>query len=66
MATREYRIAEFNTGAAPAGEVELLCEDHCGTYVLPFACRFADGAWIGVPANQPIQATVLGWRTRGA
>ena len=62
MATREYRIAEFNTGDPPTDELlELLCEDHSGTYTLPFACRWEDGAWFG-PRNVRIDATVLGWR----
>jgi hypothetical protein len=63
MATRLNRIADFNSGEPPADlSVELLCEDHCGTYVIPYACRWTDGAWFGVPSNRPIEATVLGWR----
>ena len=66
MATRQHRIAEFNSSEPPADQsLELLCEDHCGTYVIPYACRWSDGAWLGEPNNQPIQVTVLGWRTPG-
>jgi hypothetical protein len=67
MATRQNRMAEFNSGEPPAEQpLEILCQDHCGTYVIPFACRWANGAWIGVPSNQPIKATVLGWWGWGA
>ena len=63
MATREHRMAEFNRTEPPANQpLELLCEDHCGTYVIPFACHFVNGEWRGVTRNQLIQAAVLGWR----
>lgn len=63
MATREHRMAEFSSAEPPANQaLELLCEDHCGTYVIPFACHFVNGQWSGVAGNQLIQATVLGWR----
>ena len=47
MATRERRLAEFNGNGEPPPDqpVQVLCEDHSGTYQLPFACRFVDGAW---------------------
>jgi len=28
--------------------LELLCEDHVGTYVLPFLCRWSSGDWESV------------------
>jgi hypothetical protein len=63
MATREHRMAEFSNAEPPANQpLELLCEDHCGTYVIPFACHFVKGEWSGVVGRQLIQATVLGWR----
>jgi hypothetical protein len=47
MATREQRVAQFATDRDPASDlaVEVLCEDHVGTYVLPFLCTWSDGAW---------------------
>ena len=47
MATRERRLAEFNGEGQPAPDqpVQVLCEDHSGTYQLPFPCRFIDGTW---------------------
>jgi len=42
------RLAEFNgegeTAPGSAGS-RCMCEDHSGTYQLPFACRFINGAW---------------------
>ena len=47
MATREQRLAEFDGNGEPPPDqpVQVLCEDHSGTYQLPFACRFIDGEW---------------------
>jgi hypothetical protein len=67
MATRQQRLDAFaHDGEPPPDEpFELLCEDHVGTYVLPFLCRFADAGWHSVETGQRIEATVLGWRPRG-
>lgn len=64
MATRGERLSEFVTDRAPPAElaVELLCEDHVGTYVVPFLCRFSDGAWRNGTTGDTIEADVLGWR----
>jgi hypothetical protein len=64
MATRERRLAEFNGEGLPASDqpVQVLCEDHSGTYQLPFACRFIDGAWRNHESGSPLEATVVGWR----
>ena len=43
MATRDYRLAEFSQGVPPAGrQLQVLCEDHNGTYLLPFKCEYRD------------------------
>ncbi len=41
MVTRTERLSDFTTDADPAPDslVEVLCEDHVGTYLLPFLCR---------------------------
>jgi len=64
MATRERRLAEFNgNGEPPANEpVQVLCEDHSGTYQLPFACRWVDGEWRNHESGGTVEATVVGWR----
>ena len=64
MATREKRLAQFDgNGEPPPGQpVEVLCEDHSGTYQLPFACRYIDGRWRNHESGSTVEATVIGWR----
>ena len=66
MVTRDERIKAFDhDGDPPADQpLELLCEDHNGTYVIPFPCRLSDGAWQSVETGRRIEATVIGWRLR--
>jgi hypothetical protein len=66
MATRERRLAEFDGEGEPPPDrpVQVLCEDHSGTYQLPFACRFVDGAWRNAESGSTVEATVVGWRLR--
>ena len=63
MATREHRIAEFSADEPIEGlAVQLLCEDHAGTYVLPFPCRWVAGAWHHAASGTVIDARIVGWR----
>lgn len=64
MATRQHRLAEFDgEGEPPIGApVELLCEDHVGTYAIPFPCEWSNGGWRGIKSGERIEATVVGWR----
>jgi len=63
MTTREHRLAEFSSGKPEDGlPVELLCEDHAGTYTLPFPCRWTVGAWYNAATGAFIDARVVGWR----
>jgi hypothetical protein len=64
MATRQQRISAFiHEGDPPADRpLELLCEDHVGTYVIPFLCRLSSGVWQSVDTGSRIEATVIGWR----
>jgi hypothetical protein len=65
MATRERRLAQFNEGEPPPDlPVQVLCEDHSGTYQLPFPCRWVDGAWRNHESGSTVEATVVGWRVR--
>ena len=59
MATRERRLAEFNGEGEPPPDqpVQVLCEDHSGTYQLPFACRYVDGEWRNDESGSTVQAT---------
>jgi hypothetical protein len=42
MVTRKERIDAFSHEGVPPTDLplELLCEDHVGTYVIPFLCRW--------------------------
>lgn len=64
MATRQQRLNDFKQdGDPPAGEpIELLCEDHCGTYVVPFPCHWVKNTWHSMKSDNAIEATVIGWR----
>jgi hypothetical protein len=66
MATRQQRLDAFVHDGDPPAELpfELLCEDHVGTYVVPFPCCFTGQQWQSAETREPILATVLGWRTR--
>ena len=64
MTTREKRLAQFDGEGEPPADlpVQVLCEDRSGTYQLPFACRFVDGAWHNCESGRRVEATVVGWR----
>ena len=64
MATRQARLDEFpNDPSRPAGKpFELLCEDHNGTYLLPFLCHWRDDGWENSKTGQRVVARVVGWR----
>ena len=63
-ANRQQRLDEFGEGGEPpAGEpVELLCEDHVGTYTLPYLCHWSDGTWRNASTEEPVKTGVVGWR----
>jgi hypothetical protein len=64
MATRERRLAQFDGNGEPPPNlpVEVLCEDHSGTYQLPFACRWTEGQWRNDRTGGALEAHVVGWR----
>src|ERR1700704_3609936 len=63
MATREHRLSEFDQGPPPLGRpLQLLAEDHNGTYLLPFRCEWRDDAWYAQGKTTALEARVLGWR----
>ncbi len=64
MATRSARLDEFITTGAPAPDtlVELLCEDHVGTYLLPYPCRSTAEGFRNEHTGELIQGRVVGWR----
>ncbi len=64
MATRSARLHEFITDIAPPSDslVELLCEDHVGTYLLPYLCRSTAEGFQNERSGELIQGRVVGWR----
>ena len=66
MATRQQRLNAFlHEGDPPMDRwLEVLCEDHVGTYVIPFPCRWTSQFWQSAETGERILATVLGWRER--
>jgi hypothetical protein len=62
MATRHHRLNEFNGGPPPDYPVQVLCEDHNGTYLLPYPCQWRDGVWRNSANSEAIEANVVGWR----
>ena len=63
MATRQHRLNEFNATTPPADQpLQVLCEDHNGTYLLPYSCRWSDGAWRNCDSHAAIESVVVGWR----
>jgi hypothetical protein len=68
MASRQQRLDDFNGSGTPRGgeACELLCEDHCGTYVVPFPCSWVNDGWRSMKSGAAIEATVIGWRKADA
>jgi hypothetical protein len=66
MVTRSERLNDFvrDRDPAPDAWVELLCEDHVGTYLIPFPCRRESDAWRNARTGESIEAIVIGWRER--
>ena len=64
MVTRSDRLLQFITDRdAPDGTlVEALCQDHVGTYVLPFPCRREGAAWYNNITSAALDCDVIGWR----
>jgi hypothetical protein len=64
MTTLSGRLAQFITDReAPDGTaVEALCQDHVGTYVLPFPCRRQGATWYNNLTSAVLDCDVIGWR----
>jgi hypothetical protein len=64
VAARQQRLAAFpGQGNPPRGVAcELLCEDHVGTYALPYFCHWLNGTWQSVGTGERVKAGVVGWR----
>ncbi len=64
MVTRAERLRDFTTDADPpvGSLVEVLCEDHIGTYQLPFLCRSTPEGLRNERTGELIEGYVIGWR----
>ena len=55
--------ASISSSVPEAGTlVELLCEDHVGTYLLPFLCRSTAEGFRNERTGEAVTAVVVGWR----
>jgi hypothetical protein len=64
IAARQKHLAKFPGEGTPPGAVacELLCEDHVGTYSLPYLCHWSNGSWRSIETGEPVKAGVVAWR----
>ena len=64
LVTRQERVDDFIHEGSPPNDqpFPILYEDHVGTYVIPFPCRWRDGIWQNAKTSRRIEATVVGWR----
>jgi hypothetical protein len=65
VAARKKRLAAFpGEGSPPPGTpCDLLCEDHVGTYILPYPCHWSKGTWRSVIMDEPVMSGVVGVRS---
>jgi hypothetical protein len=61
MAARQERIDAFiHEGSPPTDQpLEILCEDHVGTYVIPFLCQWTEGTWQNAKTRRRIEVVVM-------
>jgi len=64
MVTRIARLKDFRTDGYPGCglPVQVLAEDHVGTYILPFLCERMDGEWRNGTTGEVVQASIVAWR----
>ena len=64
MVTRTERLSDFTTDIEPSPDslVEVLCEDHVGTYLLPFLCRTTPDGFRNERTGERVEAHIVGWR----
>jgi hypothetical protein len=63
---RQKRLDDYPGEGTPPGSraCELLCEDHVGTYELPYACHWSGGAWRNLKTDEPVMGGVVAWRIK--
>lgn len=67
-AARQNRLDGFGQAGDPPADIkcDLLCEDHVGTYELPYPCIWSAGAWTSAVSGEPVEARVVRWRVSAA
>ena len=63
---RQFRLDDFPGEGEPPQNVpcDVLCEDHVGTYRLPFACSWAGDHWRNANTGDAIEGAVVAWRIK--
>jgi hypothetical protein len=59
---RTFATALLPWGSPTGKTCQLFCEDHVGTYTLPYPCRWSDGTWRNAGTEEPVKTGVVGWR----
>jgi hypothetical protein len=64
MVSRADRLRDFITDADPpfGSVVQVLCEDHVGTYLPRFLCRSTPEGLRNEGTGELIEVRVVGWR----
>ncbi len=63
---RQFRLDDFPGEGTPPVDVpcDVLCEDHVGTYRLPFPCSWSGEFWRNAKTGEPIEGVVVAWRIK--
>ena len=63
---RQFRLDDFPGEGTPPVDVPcyVLCEDHVGTYRLPFPCAWSGEFWRNAKTGDAIEGTVVAWRIK--
>lgn len=61
---RQARLDQFPGKGTPPADLlcEVLCEDHVGAYMLPFACQWVTDQWRNAETGEALAGVVVGWR----
>jgi len=65
---RQFRLDDFPGDGTPPVDVpcDVLCEDHVGTYRLPFPCEWSGEFWRNAKTGDAIERTVVAWRLKSS
>ena len=65
---RQFRLDDVPGEGTPPVDVpcDVLCEDHVGTYRLPFPCEWSGEFWRNAKTGDAIEGTVVAWRLKSS